>query len=250
MKVLAVSCCTGGEDLVQMTEACVDGLLESKPVNVELNVWVHAQDTTRVPSGINAGRSGDSHNKGFAHGMNTAIREGLLDSGDPDYVLCFNNDLVFTRKNWLKVLLGRATQYRVTLPGTDRTALHKQSGPVDKAPFDVQEASAYCWLVPFAWCKFLKKTYGWWLFDPQFFAFAEDNKTAFLLSKRFGTKAFRIVPRSFVHHMRHQTTSVVKPNRRESSRILKEFFQAELKDPKLRPDLRKWAERYVRALKT
>jgi len=58
-----------------------------------------------------------------------------------------------------------------------------------------------------------------------------------------------MVPRSFVKHLRHQTSDVVKPDRRKSSRLLRTFLQAELSDPKLRRDLRDWAQRYLKILK-
>jgi glycosyltransferase involved in cell wall biosynthesis len=189
-------------------------------------------------------------NKGFAWGMNKAIQEGISIFGRPDYVLCFNNDLQFPDKDWLRILLRAAPAGRITVPATDMTAIYTQPKPLNKNPFDIQEMSAYCWLVPFEWCEFLKKTYGWWLFDTGFFAFGEDNKTAWLLSKEFGPHVFRVVPRSWVRHLRHQTTSVVKHDRRESSRRLKQFFEAELGKPDLRSDLRKWAKRYVKKLKT
>lgn len=247
-----MTCATGDSKLAKMTGNAVRGLKESAPVDVELKtsvvlqdcpheIWEHVSYLTFLPK-----------NKGFAAGMNRAIEEGLRHFGDPDIVLCFNNDLEFPDRLWLRRLIDIAEQAPscVTVPATDRTALYKQAGPENRPSFTAQEASAYCWLVPWAWCKHLKETYGWWLFDPEFFAFGEDNKTAFLLSKAFGPKVFRMVPRAFVRHLRHQTTGVVKPNRRESSRILKRFFQQELEDPSLRSDLRAWAQRYVKVLRT
>jgi len=246
MKILAITCYTGGEDLVQMTERCVESLWSCKSF-MKMDIFAIGQGVTRAQ--FESAGTVHPKNHGFAWGMNEAIQDGVTEFGRPDYVLCFNNDLEFPDPNWLQLLLEAARSDRITVPVTDKTALHKQARAVDKPSFDVQEASAYCWLVPFEWCLFLKQFYGWWLFDPEFFAFGEDNKTAWLLSKAYGPKVFRMVPRSFVKHLRHQTSDVVKPDRRKSSRLLRTFLQAELSDPKLRRDLRDWAQRYLKILK-
>lgn len=247
MKILAVTCATGDSKLAKMTGDAIGGLKSSVPRGVELTtsvvlqncpheLWEHVDYLTFHPK-----------NEGFAFGMNLAIEAAKQ---KPDFVLCFNNDLEFPRKDWLKHLvdIAEARQDRIIVPATDRTALHKQAGPSSQPSFDTQEASAYCWLVPWAWCEHLKRKQGWWLFDPDFFAYGEDNWTAFLLSKTFGRDIFRMVPRSFVRHLRHQTSSSVKPDRRRSNRLLVDRLQGELKDPKLRPDLRAWARRYIAVL--
>lgn len=247
MKVLAVTCYTGGEELVEMTEQTLQQLRSTAPPSATLHVCSTAQGAARIIE--TEGRWAWSFkNEGFAAGMNASIEEGVDFFGAPDYVLCFNNDLEFPHRNWLQVLLDAATPSFITVPATDKTALHKQPGPLPRPSFRTEEASAYCWLVPFAWCEHLKQRHGWWLFDPAFFAYGEDNWTAFLLSKAFGPKIFRMVPRSFVRHLRHQTSRHVKLSRTQSNRLLVDRLAAELKDPKLRPDLRRRAERYIAIL--
>ena len=187
-------------------------------------------------------------NVGFAFGMNLAISHSHT---EPDFVLCLNNDLQFPHKNWLRKLIDIAEQApnQVLVPATDSAAIRVQRGPESKPSFPVQENSAYCWLVPFAWCQFLNETYGFWLFDEDFApAYGEDNWTAFLLSKEFGPRVFRYVPRSFVKHLRARTSRTVKHDRAESSRTLVRKLQVELADPGLRPDLRKWARDLISIL--
>jgi hypothetical protein len=165
--------------------------------------------------------------------------------------LCLNNDLLFPQKDWLRILLDIAEQApnQVLVPATDSAAIRIQPGPRDKPSFPVQESSAYCWLIPFAWCQFLKETYGFWLFDEDFApAYGEDNWTAFLLSKEFGPKCFRYVPRSFVKHLRARTSRIVKHDRKRSNRVLVDKLQKELSDRGLRSDLRQWARGLVKIL--
>lgn len=251
MKVLAVTCLTGGPDLVAMAQRCLDGI---RCTNIGI------RDLDMRFSVIAQGVDGDCamplaswikrlpENRGFAAGMNLAIEQAVAFGHIPEWILCFNTDLEFPNHDWLRTLLSAASPKRIVCPATDKTALYKQRGPLDRNPFDTQEVSAYCWLVPFAWCEFLKETYGFWLFDEDFFAFGEDNWTSFLLAKRFGPQIFRIVPRAFVRHLRSKTSSIVKPSRTASSRLLVDKLRRELKHSELRPDLRRWAERYVKIL--
>jgi hypothetical protein len=190
-------------------------------------------------------------NVGFAFGMNQAISSGVEAGGNPDFVLCFNNDLEFPKAGWLRALTDIAAKApdQVLVPGTDRAAIRVQPRAINKQSFPVAEASAYCWLIPFKWCQFLKKTYGFWLFDEDFApAYGEDNWTAFLLSKQFGPKPFRYVPRSFVRHLRARTSSIVKHDRANSNRVLVDKLRQELKDPSLRSDLQKRAKDLIRIL--
>lgn len=252
MKVLAVTCYTGDEELVDMTRECLWSLRDCEPVGVELQMSSTAQGAFRTIEDQGSWVDMPT-NIGFAFGMNAAIETGVNHYGEPDHVLCFNNDLQFPYKNWLGELTDIAGAIlpfdQVLVPATDRTAIRIQPGPLDKASFPVQENSAYCWLVPFAWCQFLKETYGFWLFSEDFApAYGEDNWTAFLLSKKFGSKAFRYVPRSFVKHLRGRTARTVKHDRKKSNRVLVDKLNVELKDPSLRSDLRKWGQHLIRVL--
>lgn len=251
MKILAVTCLTGGEDLVVMAEEMLSSLRECIPAGVDLMSSCVTQGAARRVDGLLVDcQLVRKKNLGFAAGMNDAIDNAVNAGFNPDRVLCLNTDLQFPDKDWLRKLIqARPIEPRILCPATDKTALYKQDGPKDNKSFDEVEVSAYCWLVPFKWCLLLLNRYRFWLFDPEFFAFGEDNQTAFILAKWFGPKVFHVVPRSFVKHLRHKTSEVVKPDRRASSRLLREFFQDELKNPKLRSDLKSWAQRYVRVLK-
>ena len=252
MNILAVTCYTGEKKLARMTGKCLDGLADSVPIGDELVTSVVAQGTDHAPPAHVNYLTFHPYNVGFAWGMNKAISVGLTQESEaPDVVLCFNNDLEFPNPGWLRKLTDIAEQApnQILVPATDKSAIRIQPGPMSKPSFPVQESSAYCWMVPFAWCQFLKETYGFWLFDEDFEpAYGEDNWTAFLLSKKFGPTVFRYVPRSFVKHLRHQTSQTVKHDRAKSSRTLVAKLQAQLKDPKLRLDLRVWAQRYIAIL--
>lgn len=247
MRILAVTCYTGGEDLVKMTEQAIAGMKASIPKGVMLRVSATKQGAVREAKGTSFTHH-CPRNVGFAFGMNQAIEAGLSLLDTWDYVLCFNNDLVFSKSYWLERLLEEPRKDRILVPATDRTAIRTQAKPIFKSAFDVQEMSAYCWLVPMSWCEHLMEHHNFWLFDEEFKAYGEDNWTAFLLSKAFGPKIFRYVPSSWVHHKRHQTSAVVKPNRKASNQLLVDRLRKELKDPKLRGDLRAWARRYVEVL--
>lgn len=249
VKVLAVTCFTGGADLRDMTDEMLASLVGCIPEGVDLKSAVVGQGTEYM---LQASEPcvlywDEPENKGFGFGMNKAIDTSA--DWDPDYVLCLNNDLQFPRKNWLKELLRAASPDHICVPATNKSAIMVQTGPVNREPLRLQEMSAYCWLVPFRWCQWLKEHHGFWLFDEEFGSYGEDNYTAFLLSKVYGKKIFRYVRRSWVRHLRGRTAAIVKPNRRKSSQILIDRFREQLKYPRLRPDLQQWAKRYLAVLK-
>ena len=248
MKVLAVTCYTGDEKFARMTGNMLDGLKDSVPTGVEFKTSVVAQGCVHHLGSRVDVQTFAPHNVGFAFGMNLAIDSSH--TWEPDFVLCLNNDLEFPNKGWLRHLIDIVEQtMQVVVPATDRASIRIQPCALDKPSFPVQESSAYCWLIPLAWCKWLKKTHGFWLFSEDFgVAYGEDNWTAFLLSKQFGPKVFRYVPRSFVKHLRARTSGTVKHDRKKSNRVLVDKLQVELQDPKLRGDLKLWAKSYVKIL--
>jgi len=256
VNILAVTCYTGGEELCHMTDHCLRALRDCVPKGVEMLISVTAQGaevstlTEMAADYIYLAPK----NVGFAYGMNRAIQMAVqCESEAPDWVLCFNNDLLFPNRGWLRKLIDIADHptEQIIVPMTDSAAIRIAPGPRSKPSFKAQESSAYCWLIPFAWCQWLKETHGFWLFDEAFApAYGEDNWTAFLLSKHFGTNIFRIVPRSFIKHLRARTSRIVKHDRKASNRVLVDKLRGELKDPHLRPDLRRWAERYIHILKS
>jgi hypothetical protein len=246
VNVLAVCAYTGDLELCKMTERMLEGLYATQAVDVTLHVSVTAQGA--VLTHFDEVTSVFPENHSFARGINTAIRMGM--STDPDYILVLNNDLEFTYGGWMKELVRAASQDRVCVPATNRAAIRTQTGPVALQSLAVDEMSAYCWLVPAEWSRFLLRTYGFEMFCEDFVpGYGEDNWTAYLLTKEFGPKVFRYVRRSWVKHLRHQTSSKVPHDRSVTSEILKEKFIQELRHTNLRVDLRVWAQRMVQVLK-
>ncbi len=229
-----------------MTQSVVDGLRKHIP-GVMVSVVNQGVETP-----VFADVSTTHHeNVGFAFGMNLAIERGVTDTGAPDYVLCINNDIQFTDPRWWDELARVARGDRIVVPATDRAAIYVQAGALPKPSFPRAEASAYCWLVPFEWCKVLKATYGFWLF-PEIYpgGYAEDNHTAYLLTKLYGPNpVFRMVPKSFVKHLKAQTAKIVKPDRAKNTATLRAFFESELEEPKLRRDLKRWCKNMLRVLR-
>lgn len=247
-----MTCYTGDEKLVAMTERCVDSLMDmGAGPGVNIFTSVYGQGASRLAD-VGSYQCNKLHNVGFAHGMNSAIRLGLPRMvAPPDFVLCFNNDLEFPKEGWLKCLTDIAEKEpnQILVPGTDSAAIRIQPRAINKPSFPVADASAYCWLIPFKWCQFLKKTYGFWLFDEDFApAYGEDNWTAFLLSKEYGPLPFRHVPRSYVKHLRARTARTIKHDRVNSNRVLVDKLKQELKDPSLRSDLQRRAKEQIRIL--
>lgn len=249
MKVLAVTCYTGDEKLCTMTDFMLQGLWESGVVaKIDLQIAAVGQGAERPAECRHPFMHPE--NVGFAFGMNLAIENSLRAMCEsPDYVLCLNNDLEFPEKNWLAELMKCARADRICVPATDRTSLRIQAGPIASPSIPVQEMGAYCWLIPFAWCKWLKETHGFWLFSEEFApAYGEDNLTAFLLSKKYGANCFRWVRRSWVKHLRAKTAAAMKIDRKKSSALLVKKLREQLTDPKLRGDLRKWANSTIAIL--
>ena len=168
MRILAVTCFTGGEELAKMTQDCLLELAECVPTGVELKTSVVAQGWSALPTCPIGTLYLAPHNVGFAYGMNRAIEAGFIERKEFDYVLCFNNDLQFPNKGWLRKLVDIAEQTtQVLCPATDSAAHRTQTGPEDKPSYPVDNNSAYAWLVPFKWCKFLKDTYGCIVYQEQ-----------------------------------------------------------------------------------
>lgn len=247
MKVLAVTCYTGGKDLCEMALKMLLALKKCVPTGIDFRESAVAQGAETCVGGYYT--TVVEKNIGFAFGMNAAIENAH--DWDPDYVLCLNTDLEFPNKDWLRKLLEIAVDpaEQIAVPATNNAAIRIQQGPRSLSSYPVQESSAYCWLIPFAWCKWLKEKHGFWLFSEDFgVAYGEDNWTSFLLSKKFGPKIFRYVPRSFVKHLRARTSRTVKHDRKRSNRVLVDKLKIELQDPKIRGDLKLWAKRYIHIL--
>ena len=248
---MAVTCATGGEELIAMTERCIKGMRDSEPEDDVVQMSCVWQGTDRKVKDWQALHSYRPKNVGFAYGMNLAIDLGVKYYGEPDWVLCFNSDLEYPHEGWLEnlMVIARKSSNRILVPSTDSTAIRVQPHAIDKPSFPVEEMSAYCWLVPFKWCQFLKQRYGFWLFDEDFApAYGEDNWTAYLFAKEFGAKPFRYVPRSFVKHLRARTSRTVKHDRKASSALLVKKLKHELETYTLSAHLKLRAKNLIKVL--
>jgi hypothetical protein len=234
-----------------MTERMLTQLKATKTTaTVKVSAVAQGADRAMGPA-LTSCESVQPDNVSFAAGMNHAVDIAWNLGINPDYVLVLNNDLEFPDPGWLEKLAKAARQDRITVPATDRTAGYVQHGPIAKAPSTVVEMSAYAWLIPFSWCKYLKVQHGFWLFCEDFKpGYGEDNWTVYLLLKRYGPRRFfQLVHRSFVKHLRHQTANLIVHDRKKTSALLISKFREEIKRKDLRKDLRAWAERYIRILK-
>lgn len=213
-RILAFTCYTNGREHVTMTsDACsgmcdafhwagVDGMLSvcnqgAKPIDFSL--WRYKVVKSSLPE-----------NKGFAVGMNTALK-AVKDQFD--YYLCFNNDIDFSPDRlWLKEMLQVAVPERVIVPRTTVTACKEQkgNGPLDKPAFDVPATPAVLWLIPGILMDELLKIGKGNLFPESLGrAWGEDTVVASRLQKIVGKNAFRIVPRAFVRHLGERTSLTI-----------------------------------------
>lgn len=211
MKILAITVYAGSEKLVAMTE----NMLERFMVCLDrLDTSANVVEVVAINNGAKRGIEelyADHHvvnvkNEGFAKPVNWVIGEFLTDH---DAVLVFNNDLQFPDPNWLRELVSATDpkDFYVMSPCTDRTAT--QGALCHKArnisPWRLGQVSAFCWLVPARVIKMLKERWSFPLFDPDFFCYGEDDYTAAILRKTYGGAPFKVVPRSWVKHLKAQT---------------------------------------------
>jgi len=172
-------------------------------------IAVNSGSTRPVRRGLATWNCHFGKNHGFACPVNFIIGKEL-EKADT-HVLVMNNDLVFEQKDWLCRLLEEKNSKVVCSPVTDRTASKKATAAkaVDAPPIRVNNLSAFCWLVPRSVIKLLKRRFGFWLFDPDFFAYGEDDYTSAILRRYVDPKPFKVVRRSWVRHLKHQTGKAV-----------------------------------------
>jgi len=213
--VCAVTCYTGDESLVQMTERLIDRL----PCTV---VAVGQGSVRQVMS--ECWRVKLDENMGFAAGINAGIQHlwETLGADLPDNLLIINNDIEPKDDVWLDVLLAEADGKHVVSPLTDRTwgTAAKAPGPKAGGCRYAENISAFCWLVPKSITMMLKKEFGFWMFDEDFgLGYGEDNYTAAIL-RRKDPKPFKVVLSSWVKHLKAQTAKTVKIDRKKQFTIL------------------------------
>lgn len=158
-------------------------------------------------------------NEGFAGGMEHAIRIGL-EHGEPDYVLCYNNDVEFDHESLRELILElRRTRALCAAPVTTFTKCLDQisESPRDRSPIFAGMVPAIVWLVPWNVCRHFKAFYGCHLFQEGLGrAWGEDDLAAYRLRKMM-PKPFAIVPRAFVRHEGSVTSNTVPEQERMQS---------------------------------
>jgi hypothetical protein len=141
-----------------------------------------------------------------------------------------NNDLQFPDHKWLLHLLNEVEGNLVLSPTTDITASPdaRAEGPVEEAPIRSSQVSAFCWLVPVATIKKIRKKFGFPLFHPDFSNYGSDDVSGGILRSLVSRKPFKVVPRSFVRHLKAQTANElgVKPGQPEVLQRIRNFFRA------------------------
>lgn len=207
MKVVAIVPFSGRSKLVEMTRACVRSIAKHCDV-----VAVNNNAYTKLElEADNIHEIVFTKNHGFGIGVNLGIEHVLEEMPEATHVLVANNDLVFHDDAWYDELVKEVESSYVLAPGTDKTATKAAlaKSAVDKPATFADQVSAYCWLVPLQVVRRIRRRYGFNLFDPSFFAYGEDDLTGAILRKQYGPRPFKIVHRSWVHHIKGQTAKEI-----------------------------------------
>jgi len=210
-KILVVTVYAGSKKLVEMTERMLLRLplcdprwhgLKSQALQV---VAVNNGAERKVGEGLADKHVNLTENVGFGKAINRAIE--LFFDKDTTDVLVLNNDLEFTHPDWLAECMKVRDGKRIISPFTDNTAtsVARSDGPLNGASRRCRQVSAFSWLVPRSAIEMLRKRFGFQLFDPDFFAYGEDDLTAAILRKHVDPRPFIVVPRAWVRHLKHQT---------------------------------------------
>lgn len=233
MTILAIVPYTGSEKLVQMTEE----MLEHLYAQVVAGAAGGANHFAVVAVNNAASRPQKfpvtwhctmDENVGFGNAINKAIeaeiiqppklKETNIETGATKSaayqstitdVLILNNDLQFPEHGWLRALLDARDGKHVLAPCTDITATKEAvaAGARDLDPISHREVSAFCWLVPVALIHAMRKKFGFNLFHPSFSNYGSDDVAAACLRSIVGPKPFKIVPRSWVKHLKARTAN-------------------------------------------
>jgi hypothetical protein len=230
VKLLAITCYAGEKPYVDMTEkmlrdlvaslgaAMANGLLESWHISVLAQgtrgaEWPAITTDSRWPITFEE----VEQNKGYAWGMNRAHDNGLRDY-EPDALLCLNNDIEMPNKGWLGELLCEYVENRILCPKTNYTSVNEQraAGPEDKPFHDHGVTPAVCWLMPGSVVGEILAHLNGKLFPEDLGgrAWGEDNYTSGIVRTKVHPVPFRIVPRSWIHHLGAKTSSKIPPEER------------------------------------
>ena len=211
MTILAITPFTGSEKLVKMTEAMLLNLESCiNRTNEKFTVVAMNNGASRpLFAGLYDWQGHNKDNVGFGVAVNVAIQREM--SEDVTHVLVLNNDLQFPHENWLSELLAARSpeELHVLSPCTDitATAQARTDGPQNLHPFYATQVSAFCWLVPAATIRLLRKKFGFQLFNPDFTNYGSDDVTGACLRKIIDKRPFKVVSRSWVKHLKGQTSA-------------------------------------------
>lgn len=244
MTILVVTPYAGSEALVKMTER----MLESLQSIIQIAVPNDQSDGFGVVAINNAAarpvktkltwHGHNETNEGFGNAVNLAIQREVFDAkkagvtNHPTYthVLVLNNDLEFPDPRWLQELLRARQGHFVLSPCTDITAtkaaVNDRAYDIDPRPCD--QVSAFCWLVPVTTIEMMRKKFGVNLFHPDFTNYGSDDIAGAMLRSLLGPKPFRVVPRSFVRHLKARTANElgVKAGTKELLQRISNFKRA------------------------
>lgn len=217
MTILAITPYAGSKKLVRMTEEMLRSFRECVQVagaEVTIVAMNNAAEDTIDRSLV------DWHgwlptNEGFGVAVNRGIQAEVFDmpkAGFPDsytHVLVLNNDLEFPDKVWLRELLDEREGGLVLSPCTDVTATKcaVNDKAYDQSSRTATQVSAFCWLVPVATIKAIRKRFGFNLFSPEFSNYGSDDVSGAILRRLVGPRPFKVVPRSWVRHRKAQTAN-------------------------------------------
>lgn len=247
MTILAVTPYTGSEKLVKMTERCLASFQQiAATVNHKVSITAVDNAASRpIKKGLYDWHCHMDANVGFGNAINFAIQREIIEppnlkivAGDGSakkfdqpmnftHVLILNNDLEFPDTNWLAELLKERDGDLVLSPCTDITATAeaRAEGARNLDPIRHAQVSAFCWLVPVTTIIKLRRKFGINLFHPDFTNYGSDDVTAAMLRSIISKQPFKIVPRSWVKHLKGQTANElgVKPGTPELLRRIRNF---------------------------
>lgn len=168
-------------------------------------------------------------NLGFGKAINLVIQAHLQHEEITDYLI-LNNDLEFPHKDWFQHLRSERESSYVITPCTDNTssAAARADGPRKSPAQRAGQVSAFCWLVPRRDILAIADRFGFPLFDPEFFAYGEDDYTGAILRKLYGRTPFKVVPKAWVHHKKGVTGKHfgLRSGMQENIKLLKSKMQA------------------------
>jgi hypothetical protein len=152
-------------------------------------------------------------NKGFAYGMNEALKNGAADYPDYDAVLCINNDILMPDKLWFKHLLDAYSEDRIMCPKTNFTGVDEQRSkkPENKPHFDHGTTPAVCWLIPRKIVSSIASHLKGRLFPDDLGgrAWGEDVYVSAFVRTKIAPRPFRIVPKAWIHHIGGQSSEKI-----------------------------------------